>query len=112
MHTGIHDKLIRVAKNQDVVNYSDVAPLAGLAMDYAEDRGRIADILDCISETEHRGRETTVVCGRNPERHEHAWWQGFFSLATRLGLHGTGDDDFKYWFQELRRVHDYWRTSA
>ena len=51
---AIHEELIRVAKNLRVVNYSDVAPLAGLNMESPEDRNQIADILDAISKAEHR----------------------------------------------------------
>ena len=93
-----------------MVNYSDVAPLVGLDMDSPKDRNRIADILDAISRAEHRAGKpllSAVVIRRD----KNMPGAGFFSLAKKLGLHETGDD-FQYWFQELRRVHDYWsRTS-
>ena len=44
MRTGtqaIHEELLRVARSQQVVNYSDVGSLAGLNMDSPEDTNRI-----------------------------------------------------------------------
>ena len=43
---AIHEELLRVARSGQVVNYSDVAPLAGLNMDSPQDRNQIADILN------------------------------------------------------------------
>ena len=113
MRTGtqaIHEELIRVAKNLRVVNYSDVAPLAGLNMESPEDRNQIADILDAISRAEHRA-EKPLLSAVVIRRDKNMPGAGFFNLARRLGLHGTGDD-FQYWLQELRRVHDYWSKAS
>ena len=94
MRTGrqaIHEELLRVARSQRVVNYSDVAPLAGLNMDSPEDRNRIADILDVISQAEHRAGKpllSAVVIRRD----KNMPGAGFFNLARRLGLHGSGND--------------------
>ena len=102
----VYRRLIEVAERQDVVNYSDIAPLVKLQMDSPADRNRMANILDNISSAEHRaGRPllSAVVIRKD----KNMPGNGFFKLARGLGLH-TEDDDFMYWLQELRRVHDYW----
>ena len=103
---AIHDELLRVAKVEGYVNYSDVAPMAGLNMELAHDRNQIARILDGISRAEHiAGRPllSAVVIRKD----ENMPGNGFFALAKRLGLHTKGDN-FEFWLAELRRVHDYW----
>ena len=112
MRTGtqaIHEELVRVARSQQVVNYSDIAPLAGLNMDSPEDRNRIADILDDISRAEH-SHGNPLLSAVVIRRDRNMPGAGFFNLAKRLGLYTAGDD-FQYWLQELRRVHDYWTSS-
>ncbi len=109
MMAGNHDireELVRVARNRGYINYSDVAPLAGLNMDLAYDRNQIADILDGISQAEHNaGRPllSAVVIRRDMNMPG----KGFFALAKRLGLLREGDN-LEYWLAELRRVHDHW----
>ncbi len=102
----IHEELLRVAKTGGYVNYSDVAPLAGLNMELAHDRNQIARILDGISQSEHdAGRPllSAVVVRKD----ENIPGNGFFALAKRLGLH-TGGDNLDFCLAELRRVHDHW----
>jgi hypothetical protein len=36
---------------------------------------------------------------------------GFFTLASQLGLF-HGGDRFMYFVEELRRVHDHWRRGG
>ena len=106
----IHEELLRVAKTSGYVNYSDVAPLAGLNMELAHDRNQIARILDGISQSEHdAGRPllSAVVVRKD----ENMPGNGFFTLAKRLGLHTEGDN-LDFWLAELRRVHDYWAWDA
>ena len=103
---AIREELLRVAKIGSYINYSDVAPLAGLDMDLPHDRNEIADILDGISQAEHdAGRPllSAVVIRRDKNKPG----RGFFVLARRLGLY-RGGDDLGYWLAELRRVHDHW----
>lgn len=113
MRTGIqdvHEELIRVATSQQVVSYSDVASLIGLDMESPEDRNRIADILEAISQREHRDGKpllSAVVIRKD----KNMPGVGFFDLGRRLGLYGGGND-FQYWLQELRRVHDYWSRAS
>ena len=103
---AIYEELLKAARSGEPVNYSDIAPLAGLNMDLAHDRNQIAGILDDISRAEHdAGRPllSAVVIRKG----ENMPGNGFFTLAKRLGLH-TGGDNLDFWLAELRRVHDHW----
>ena len=103
---AIYDKLREVAKSRGITYYSEIAPLASLSMGSPGDRERIARILGDISTAEHQaGRSllSAVVI----RKEENSPGSGFFVLAKDLGLH-DGGDDFRFWVQELQRVHDYW----
>ncbi len=49
MHDAIREKLIEVARGDDVIFYSDIAPMAGLDMPLPKDRDEIGVILDAIN---------------------------------------------------------------
>ncbi len=103
---AIYDKLREVAKSRGITYYSEIAPLASLSMGSPGDRERIARILGDISTAEHQaGRPllSAVVI----RKEENLPGSGFFGLAKDLRLH-NGNEDFRYWLQELQRVHDYW----
>ena len=106
MHKEIYDKLKAVAKAGQVTHYSEVAPLAGLDMSLQEDRNRIATILDEISTFEHH-KGHPLLSAVVIHKEDNMPGQGFFTLGRRLGLH-KGEDNFLFFIQELRRVHDYW----
>ena len=102
----IYEELVKVAKSSGITYYSEIAPLANLDMSSEVGRIRIAQILEEISNAEHRsGRPllTAVVTLKG----ENLPGKGFFDLAKRLGKYDGGDDDL-YWASELKRVHDYW----
>ena len=103
---AIYDKLREVAGSRGVTYYSEIAPLAGLNMDSPGDRERISHILGDISTAEHHA-ERPLLSAVVIRIEENSPGSGFFGLAKDLGLH-NGDDDFRYWVQELQRVHDYW----
>lgn len=106
MHKEIYDKLKAVAKAGQVTHYSEVAPLAGLDMSLQEDRNKIASILDEISTSEHN-QGHPLLSALVIHKHDNIPGQGFFTLAKRLGLQKQ-EDNFLFFIQELRRVHDYW----
>ncbi|MBN1473960.1 MAG: hypothetical protein JW914_05035 [Syntrophaceae bacterium] len=106
MHEEIFEKLNAVAKAGRVIHYSEVAPLAGLDMSRQEDRNKIASILDEISTSEHN-QGHPLLSAVVIHKEDNMPGQGFFTLAKRLGLY-KGEDEFLFFLQELRRVHDYW----
>lgn len=109
LHKSVYQELLRVARNQNVTFYSDIAPLAGLDMSLPPDRTAIGELLGTISRYEHQeGRPmlSAVVV----DRQEHRPGPGFFSLAEELGLFEPASDDREAFFvAELGRVHSRWR---
>ena len=106
----IYEKIKEVAENGDVVYYSEITPSICLDMRLHKDRRRIGAILDGINRTEHSEGHpllSAVVISKSRKMPG----PGFFKLAIKLGLHFGGEDDFKFWLKELRRVHDYWGES-
>jgi len=106
MHEQLYEKLKEVARAGTVTYYSDIAPMAGLDMSLPNDRYEIGAILDDINQDEHaEGRPllSAVVVQKDILRPG----QGFFTMARDMGLF-TGDDEDRFYSDELRRVHDYW----
>ena len=108
MHTEIYDHLKSVAKKQDYTTYTDIAPMAGLDMGLDCDRAKIGEILGEISTAEHKqGRPllSVVVIHRD----NNIPGPGFFKLAKQLGQY-KASNDLLFFVDQLRRVHDHWRT--
>lgn len=110
MHRLIYEALIEVARTQNLITYSDIAPLAGLDMSSPGDRVQIGAILDEISTREHeQGRPllSAVVVLKETSMPR----QGFFSLARDLGLHVGTDDraNLTFFSKEVKRVQAAWK---
>ena len=109
MHQAIYERLIEVAKKKEIINYSDIAPMADLDMESPEDRNAIAGILDAISRHEHAERRpllSSVVVHKG----DRMPGDGFFKMARSVGVMKPGEDRATFFARELRRVHDAWRT--
>jgi len=107
----IYERLSEVAQGREYVNYSDVAPIAGLNMESPADRNEIADILDGVSQAEHdAGRPLLSAVVIRIDSNMPG--KGFFTLARRLGLHRAGENDLTFWLRELNRVYDHWAPDA
>lgn len=111
----IYDKIKEVAKSGVTTHYSDIAPLVGLSMQRPPDRKILADMLNQISENEHKnGRPllaAVVILKRKPVGvKKKIPGDGFFGMAQKVGLY-NGGDAVEYWDSELQRVHDYWRKQ-
>ena len=109
MHQAIYERLLSVARAEDITYYSDIAPLADLNMDLDADRERISELLREIALHEHQqGRPllTAVVIHYADNQPD----QGFFTLSRELGLFRAGRP-YIFFVRELRRVHDYWRNA-
>ena len=111
IHQAIYARLRDVAKNEQVVFYHQVAPLASLDMSLADDRNRIADILDEISSFEHaQGRPLLSVVVVQSETGRPG--KGFYKLATRLRLYsGRSDlDEMEFFISTVKRAYSTWRA--
>lgn len=110
MHDAIREKLIEVARANDVIFYSDIAPMAGLDMSLPKDRDEIGEILDDINHGEHaEGRPllSAVVVLKKTSMPG----QGFFTMSREIGLF-TGDDEDRFHRDELLKVHEYWKNHS
>ena len=110
MNQALYERLCNVARRGQVTRYSDVAPLLDLDMSNAADRDQISILLDEVSRHEH-GLGHPLLSAVVIHMDDNIPGNGFFTLATQLGLFGGGDR-FMYFVEELRRVHDHWRGAA
>ncbi len=108
MNTVIYERLKDIARGGGYDFYQPVGQLVGLNMDIEADRDSLCQMLDEINQHEHaRGApllsSVVILATRNMPGF------GYFTCAKRLGVY-SGNDDLKFWIEELRRVHDYWKA--
>ena len=104
--TKVYERIVKVAKNKDIITYGKVASCAGMDTNLGGWNWEIRNILDAISRREHRnGRPllSAVVVNKDTVMPG----AGFFKLAKELGRYNASDD-LECWSKELQRVHDYW----
>jgi len=109
MHQEIYQRIKAIAIDGSVSTYSEISPLANLDMSRQTDRTKIGEMLGEISTYEHQhGRPmlSVVVIHRD----NNMPGEGFFKLARYLGVY-RGNDDFLFFINELRKVHDYWQET-
>lgn len=111
LHKPIYDELKRLARRQQMTNYSAIAPLAGLDMENPDHRDVMRELLGKISTYEHQqGRPmlTAIVVHKQDNIPGH----GFFELARHLGLLSAGEDQLAFFCREVARVHNYWGSDG
>jgi hypothetical protein len=110
LHKPIYKELKRVARRQEMTNYSAIAPLAGLDMDNPAHRDEMRQILGKISTYEHQqGRPmlTAVVV----HKQDNIPGYGFFELGRHLGLLSPGHE-LAFFCREVVRAHATWASAA
>ena len=105
MEQVIYDKLKEVARARESTNYTEIGALVGLEP-YNPDLWKI---LDEINQSEHQQHHPmisalVVVQGENKPG------SGFWACAIRLGKFTRGEDEDRFWSDELRRVWEYWAS--
>ncbi|MDD2914147.1 MAG: hypothetical protein PHP70_02390 [Gallionella sp.] len=111
MNQILYDELVKLAKSDKLTFYSKVAPLVGLSMDDEEDRNEIARLLGEIAVYEHKqGRPmlTSLVIHKGNDNNP---GEGFFSIATELGLYSGSRDQLErvtFWANQVKAVHNHW----
>lgn len=102
----IYEKIKQVAQYGDTTTYAAIAPIAGLDMENPDDRNTLGAILDEINNNEHtNGRPMISAVVIRADRNIPG--EGFFTCARNLGLY-SGNNDLRFWLEELRRVHNFW----
>jgi hypothetical protein len=112
LHQEIYAKLRDVAANERVVNYHQIAPLAGLDMSLPDDRNQIADVLDGISMFEHeQGRPLLSVVVVQSETGRPG--KGFYKLATGLRLFSgkTDMDEMEFFIATIKCAYSTWKVE-
>ena len=103
----IYDKIREVARNEDYIYYSSIAPLIGLDIKTNWGRKRIGAILDRINKKEHcvgRPLLSAVVIRKSAN----IPGAGFFRLTENLKLKPPNGDNLKFWIKEIQRVWNHW----
>lgn len=103
---ALYDRLHEIARQGDMVYYSEIAPLLGIDTGDPYFGARVGRVLDEVNHAEHAaGRPllSAVVIAKDTGMPG----EGFFTCARDLRRY-AGRDDLAYWVEELRRVHDYW----
>ena len=104
----VRTKLIEVAQQMgQMITYGEVADLVGW--------GRATSVgpslLDDINRYEHE-HDRPLLSASVVNQDTCVPGEGFWVLATELGLFEHGDDRIRYWKRERRRVRAYWRRQA
>jgi len=113
MNRALRERLIEAASTEDeFVHYREVADILDLPDDLRLDQAtEMYEALDEISTFEHEhGRPllTAVVV----HVVDHMPGKGFFKMAKRTGKQKPGQDDDKFFFDELHDLREYWRSQA
>lgn len=113
MRNDIREKLIQIARFQDLISYDDLNKQLNLGLDFTlpPDRNLIGHWLDEISEYEVRaGRHmlSAVVVHKEGEGFGDPG-KGFYECARELGVY-KGGDDIGFWAKEVEWLHDYWSS--
>jgi len=114
MRNDIYEKLINVARSQNLISYDDLNKQLNLGFDFTlpPDRNLIGHWLGEISEHEVRaGRHmlSAVVVRKEGEGFGDPG-KGFYECARDLGVY-TGSDDLDFWAKEVKWLHDYWSSN-
>jgi hypothetical protein len=111
MNQTLYDKLVDLAKTDDLAAYSNVAPLIGLDMANDADRDEIAIKLGEIARFEHaHGRPmlTSLIVHYGNDNNP---GEGYFAIAKELGLYSGSRDSIKrltFWANQVRLVYNHW----
>lgn len=111
IHQDIYERLKEAARNEELLTYGQIAPLANLNLQSPADRNRISLILGEISTYEHENNRpllSAIVILKGEDKPA----EGFFRLARELGRYsGRKDkDDCDFFTLETKRVFEYWQN--
>lgn len=111
MDMTLYQKLVDLARSDDLAAYSQVAPLIGLDMSIEADRDEIAKRLGDIARHEYRNNRpmlTSLVVHHGSDNNP---GEGYFAIAHELGLYKGSRDPIKrltFWAGQVRDVYNHW----
>jgi len=113
MRNDIYEKLIDVARSQNLISYDDLNKQLNLGLNFVmpPDRDLIGHWLGEISENEVKaGRHMLSALGGHKEGESVGDpGKGFYEYARQLGVY-MGGDDLGFWAKEVKWLHDYWSS--
>ena len=107
MNREVRNALIKVARSQQTITYSEVGEIVDLDMENQANRNELAEILGEISWHEHDNGNpllSAVVVHAGDNRMP---GKGFFNLAREAGCQKPDEDDITFYSRELGAVHEY-----
>jgi len=105
MEQVIYDELKEVARARELTNYTEVGALVGLE----PHDSRLWAMLDEINRFEHEHKRP-MISALVIAKQENRPGSGFWVCATDLGKFIKGEDEDRFWSDELRRVWEYWAS--
>ena len=111
MKEQIHEVLIKTAKQNVTISYSEVGKVVGLDMANRGERSKLANILDEINKEEHglgRPLLSVVVVQKESGRPG----KGFFDLARELSKQKPHDDNQIFFANERKKVFDEYTSPG
>ena len=100
----VREKLIEVARQRNLITYSEVARLVGTS---PVSVGPL--ILDRINRREHKeGRP--LLSALVVKKDTRGPGSGFYELASSLGLYNN-KGRLEYWQQKVQKVYDFWSVD-
>jgi len=113
MRDDIYERLIDVARSQNLISYDDLNKELGLELDFEmpPDRDLIGRWLDEISthEVEAERRMLSAVVGHKKGTSVVDPGKGFYACARKLGVY-EGGNDLGFWAEQVKWLHDYWSS--
>jgi hypothetical protein len=115
MNQILYEKLVQLAKNEELTFYSKIAPLLNLSMDNEDDRDKIAQLLGEIAKNENQQNRPMLTALVIHKGNDNNPGEGFFSIAKELNLYdGSRDqlDRVTFWVNQVRKVYNYWQQHT
>lgn len=110
-HQAVYERLVRAARAQEFVHYGELARMLGMDMDNPHFGALVGKVLGRISEdevAEGRPMLSAIVVTKD----EMLPGYGFYKLGQELHQVDPGEDEIGFALRQIRRVHDYWATTA
>lgn len=111
VNSRMYEKLKDLARKKEMVFYSDLAASLGMSFDTEADRNVFKNDLGDISILEHsQGRPllSAIVVHKPTSSEPRMPGKGFFKLAREHNIWDGKGTKEKFFFNEIRKVHDYW----
>lgn len=111
MNMKIYNRLVTLAREDQLTTYSDIAPLADLTMDDAAHREEMSRLLEEIARCEQAAKRpmlTAIVVHQGGDNNP---GEGFFAIAAEFGRFTRTRNQNRraeFWVSQVAEVYNYW----